>query len=741
MRPFTPLMILLGTTCLSLPSPLFAHEGHAPLPTRGATFDAKTGTLTLSREARDALDVRTIEVTRRTFSDTLQAYATLTAPWTAHAFVSSLLPGRIARLAVKPGQRVRAGEVLAEVDSLELQALRLELLTAKNEADLSARLFEQMEVAGKAGGIAGNRIREAQTKAQQDANALLIARHKWASLELPAAALDALLSGDGGDAEATLPIHSPISGTVIHADVSVGKIVDPKEHLFEIVDLSTVWARIGILEKDLRRVAEDQALEIDLAAHPGQPAAAQVSVVVPFLDPKTHVGVAWAELKNPAGAPPRYLPGMTGNVRLQQPGAGPRLAVPAAAVRKDGAERYVLVEESSTKAGSQYRKQVVALGRRDGDWVEVTAGALLPGDRVLTRGGHELSHFFISTALRIAPETERHIGLRVEPATSRTIDDVVSVDGSVDVPPDRRIVAASPLPGMLHRIRIDRGRQVARGDVLAEVRSLELQQMQLDLIAAHLDAELQAEVLANIEQVADAVTKRRLLEVRAAAAAARMKRANLRQRLITVGLSAEDIDGILERGRLIPALPIRAPLDGIVVDFDKVLGHVVKADEALFTIHDLSRAWIEAHIPQREASRLRIGGTARVRLVADERFLATGTIVRSRQTLGDDSRTLGAWIELDATSGQSLPHNLLARVALVGDSHPAAVAVPVSAVWREGSRWYVFVRKDDGGFERRLVTTGRSDDRFLEITGGLRTGDPVAVDGVAELRAAYAAVR
>jgi hypothetical protein len=53
----------------------------------------------------------------------------------------------------------------------------------------------------------------------------------------------------------------------------------------------------------------------------------------------------------------------------------------------------------------------------------------------------------------------------------------------------------------------------------------------------------------------------------------------------------------------------------------------------------------------------------------------------------------------------------------------------------------VFLQKLDGTFERRLVQTGRADDRFIEVLAGLAAGDQVAVGGVAQLQTAYAAIR
>src|SRR5262249_52745010 len=124
---------------------LLAHEGHGALPTRGAQVDGARGLLTLSREARDALDVRTAEVKARPVRETVLAYATLVSPWRQHAFASSRLPGRIARMQVQPGQHVEAGQALAEVASLELESLQLEILNIHNELRRADEVLRGLE--------------------------------------------------------------------------------------------------------------------------------------------------------------------------------------------------------------------------------------------------------------------------------------------------------------------------------------------------------------------------------------------------------------------------------------------------------------------------------------------------------------------------------------------------------------------------------------------------------------------
>src|SRR5688572_28210559 len=112
---------------------LWAHEGHAPLPTTGIQVDREKGQVVVTAEARQALDVRTAEVGTDAPPATALAYARLVAPWQKHAFASSRLGGRISALHARPGETVRAGAILAEVQSPELDQLRLAVTTARTD--------------------------------------------------------------------------------------------------------------------------------------------------------------------------------------------------------------------------------------------------------------------------------------------------------------------------------------------------------------------------------------------------------------------------------------------------------------------------------------------------------------------------------------------------------------------------------------------------------------------------------
>lgn len=727
--------------CLLQWSSTHAHEGHKPLPTRGMEINADTGRMILTRAARKSLDVQTAEVGPQTLTQSILAYGTLVSPWQGHSFVSSQLPGRIVELAVQPGESVRAGQLLARLDSPELQRLQLEIRNAQLALELSQKVVDATEAASRTGVVPETRLMEVRNQVAQNRVAVEIARAKWLGLQLPVETLEAILRSPRQTHQPLLSLTSPLDGIVTHSDLSVGKVVSSQEHLFELLDLSTVWLRVDVLEKDLARVSVGQALELSLAAYPGESFEARVDVVGQALDQDTHLGTVWATLSNPPARPPRLLPGMSGQVQLKAAGTSQSVVVPLSAVLRDGAERFVLVEEEYTLQASVYQKQTVTLGLRMGDLIEVRGGRLFPGDRVVTQGSHQLGGYFTKGVLRVNPETAQDIGLQLQPAAAAPLADTLTVDGRVEVPPTQRTLAAAQLSGTLAEILVDRGQQVRAGEVLAHLASQEFQDLQLELLRAHLEAELQQQTLQNLGEARDAVSQRRLWEVESGLQQLLATRESIGQRLQTAGLSAEQLQQLLTTRTLQRHLPLRAPMDGVVIDFSRALGQVVQPEEPVFEIHDLSHVWVQAFVPESDASRVHAGQSVRVRLVADAAAAIPGTLVRSSQAIGSNDRTLAVWVELQQQPRLALQHNLLARVTIETGRVSSPLAVPHAALVREGTRAFVFVHTADDTFERRPVRLGRADDLAVEILGGLTSGEVVAVGGASALQTGYAALR
>jgi RND family efflux transporter MFP subunit len=245
----------------------------------------------------------------------------------------------------------------------------------------------------------------------------------------------------------------------------------------------------------------------------------------------------------------------------------------------------------------------------------------------------------------------------------------------------------------------------------------------------------------NLRSSKDAVSQRRLWEAESEWNQSSSRRDVALQRLKTVGLNDSQLDGLADSRTLIATLPVRSPIDGLIMDFDKVLGHVVRPEESLFEVHDLSQPRVKGFVSERDFQRVSIGQPVRIQFVADASEVVTGILVRSGSSIGRDDRTLSVWADLTQMPQVPVQHNMMARLIIETGQIPPQLTVPLGAIVREGTRSYVFAQSDDGTFERRFVQLGRSDDTAIEVIDGLSNGESVAVNGSAQLQSAYAALR
>ncbi|MER3447504.1 MAG: efflux RND transporter periplasmic adaptor subunit [Candidatus Dadabacteria bacterium] len=180
-----------------------------------------------------------------------------------------------------------------------------------------------------------------------------------------------------------------------------------------------------------------------------------------------------------------------------------------------------------------------------------------------------------------------------------------------------------------------------------------------------------------------------------------------------------------------PLVSITAPLSGIVIERNISLGGAVEPNKTLFRIVDLSKVIVEGDVFERDVSKVKLGQDARIRLDAYPNRIFTGKVTFVASQLDPQKRTLHLWISVD-NKEELLKPELFARVALVVKSAREVLTVPVDAIIYDGAEKFVFV-KNGNRFIRQDVGTGASDDRYVEITGGLYPGDKVVTDGNREV--------
>jgi Cu(I)/Ag(I) efflux system membrane fusion protein len=648
---------------------------------------------------------------------------------------------------------VQPGQVLAYVRAPELERLTLDAATAELDLRLAQNELDRVEELAKSGIRNPRELLAARNRVQERQNALLVAGLKLKALGLHANGILGTGNGEPSTTLATshqapatsqqlLPILSPAAGIVAHLDIALGMIVDPQQHLFDIVDASRLRFRVDVPEAYVPQIAIGQEVRIRLrgAAADSKPMMGKVAARAGRVDSKSLTETVWV----PAPPDPALRPGMTSLAQIIVHRQDKSLVVPDAAVVRDGIEAYVFVlvqPPTKTQAGL-YERKFVTLGLDQDGVVEIKTG-LFSIDSVVTTGQRQLATLFVQGVLRPSAEARKNVGLMVELVGLRPISDVLLTDALLELPPIARAVVAAPLGGKIVRVTVPVPQRVAASEPLAEIASLDFQSLQLDLIQAELSARLHQATLDSYARVElPAGIQRQLVqEAETNLLIARARVESLTRRLAAIGLTAREMEEIRTRQQVRSSFWLRAPLEGQVIPAELAVGQVVKEGAALFEVRDTRKLWVRGRLYDHELARVREGQLARLRLASLPGFVAEARVARVETFNHQGDLVRAAWLEVDNASGR-LVEGMLGRLAVATGPAAESLAVPITALQREGRSWSVFVydaKKDQ--FVPRQVEVGRQDDRFAEIHAGLQPREEIAVTAVADLRRGYGRVK
>jgi cobalt-zinc-cadmium efflux system membrane fusion protein len=233
--------------------------------------------------------------------------AQIELPTDGKVFASSNIRGRLLNLLVERGDRVQAGDVLAEVESLELKNLQLQLLQTRVLLNLTKTSLDRMQPLSGVGSVPEKDIWQLRAKYDSHRHAEQSLIHKLRLVGLAQDEIERIEKLDLTDPQAgekismTLPIRAPAAGQIADFELSLGQVVDINDHLFEIHDLSRVWAKGYVFERDASQLAVGQEVEVQLVCEPQFRTSARVARVSPTVTAQERIFAVWAEIDNPQG--------------------------------------------------------------------------------------------------------------------------------------------------------------------------------------------------------------------------------------------------------------------------------------------------------------------------------------------------------------------------------------------------------------------------------------------------------
>ncbi|RMH05512.1 MAG: efflux RND transporter periplasmic adaptor subunit [Nitrospirae bacterium] len=317
------------------------------------------------------------------------------------------------------------------------------------------------------------------------------------------------------------------------------------------------------------------------------------------------------------------------------------------------------------------------------------------------------------------PKRRPPMPVRVAPIVKQRVQHTVTLVGTVE--PWKRSVVASEIAGVVEQFPVEAGMAVARGDLLARLRT-ETLRIRLDsALAAHREARtrhLQAKLdLVRIKTLFDKelVTQKEYDDAVANEAA-------LRERLSQLQAEIRQVRDLLAKSRIV------APYDGLITETFTEVGQWVEAGGPVVEMVDLTKVKVQVPLPERYVQGVRVGDPVTATFDGLPGFKANGRVFSVVAQADRVARTFPVHIELPNPHG-TIKSGMVARVTLaVGTPHEGLV-VPKDALVLRGDQTFLFV-VHDGTVRQVHVEPRLPVDGFVEVQGEtLAEGHQVVVEG------------
>jgi RND family efflux transporter MFP subunit len=161
---------------------------------------------------------------------------------------------------------------------------------------------------------------------------------------------------------------------------------------------------------------------------------------------------------------------------------------------------------------------------------------------------------------------------------------------------------------------------------------------------------------------------------------------------------------------------------------------MVYYQQPIFKLPDLSQMKVKAKVHESQVKKVKQGQPAEILVSSLPNQVLHGKILKIA-TLADsrgpwDDRGVKEYIteisidDLPASAG--LKPGMTAEVRIQAGTYKDVLMIPVSAVSERDGKHYVYAQNN--GFEKRQVTVGESNEKFIEIKDGVKEGDKVALN-------------
>jgi cobalt-zinc-cadmium efflux system membrane fusion protein len=329
----------------------------------------------------------------------------------------------------------------------------------------------------------------------------------------------------------------------------------------------------------------------------------------------------------------------------------------------------------------------------------------------------------VKQAETVAPTSENMIVLTAAQMTQasidtgrmlyKLIDEVIAVNGVVDVPPQNMVSVSFPLGGYIKTSTVLPGQKIQKGEVLAIIEDQSLVQLQEDYLIGKSKLQYLEKEYARQEELhkanvnADKVWQQTQNEFQS------------QKILVKAGAEKLKLAGInpdnLNDQNISRSVPLRSPISGFIAKVNMNIGKYVGPTDVLYELINPSDLHAALTVFQKDLGKVAIGQDVNISFVEEPQTKYKGKIIFVNQQV-DENR--GALMHCHFISHpKQLKPGMFLNASISVKQQPSWL-VPEQAVCNYGGKEYVFVAEGANTYKMEEVTTGIKNNEMIAIVSG-----------------------
>ncbi|MDZ7608665.1 MAG: efflux RND transporter periplasmic adaptor subunit [Cyclobacteriaceae bacterium] len=339
----------------------------------------------------------------------------------------------------------------------------------------------------------------------------------------------------------------------------------------------------------------------------------------------------------------------------------------------------------------------------------------------------------------LTPEQVSAINIQTGHIAKVNMKNVIKANGYFDVPPQNNAVVSPMIPGYVRQINFLIGDNVKKGQVLAELESMEfidIQQQYVEINArlAFLKEEYDRQILL---QEKDAISRKQFLTVEADYKTTLSMMDGLKSKLSLIGVNFEE----LGQGKIEQRFFLRSPITGSVKKMNTVVGRFAAPPEELYEIVDTDHLHIELNVYEKDVLKVKKGQKVWFKVPSQATTIYEGEVFLVGQDLSEDKRAINVHVHIHGNTAD-FTVGMYANASIVIEDNPS-LTLPVTAIVTVGTNKYLFKKEstsaDGVTFKKVQVFTGIESEGLIELTGmdQLTEEDEIVTDGAFYLLNAF----